>query len=129
MPFAHIHLNASQPVEWLDAISSQLQTALETTFEVPANDLFQAFYRHQPGELRYHPTYLGGPRTEQFVLIHLFTGRARSNAVKQTFYARLVQLLGVTPGIAPENVMILINDMPMSNWSFGGGVSAAPQEA
>ncbi len=94
MPFAHIHLNAGQPPAWLDAISTQLQIALESSFEVPPHDLFQAFQQHQAGEFRYDPTYLGGPRSAQFVLIHLFTGRVRSSAVKQAFFCPINRLAG-----------------------------------
>lgn len=128
MPFAHIHLLAGHPPAWLDSVSAQVQRALEESFETPTNDCFQVFHQYQPGEFRFHPTYLGGPRSDNYLLIHIFTGKTRRPAVKYAFFKKLVELLGDQPGIAPQDVMIIINNTEIDDWSFSHGDAAARRE-
>jgi hypothetical protein len=125
MPFARISLNAGKSPEYLKAISQSLQRALVESFEVPEKDCFQAFHQHQPGELIFDPDYLGGPRSEDFVLFHITTGKPRSLQVKQRFYRHLVRNLAAAPGIRPEDVMIIIAQSTFEEWSFASGICAA----
>jgi hypothetical protein len=84
-----------------------------------------ALHQHQPGELVFDRTYRGGPRSDDFVLFHVTTGRNRSHETKQRFYARLVERMAATPGIRPEDVMVIIANSTFEDWSFASGVSAA----
>ncbi|WP_321918326.1 tautomerase family protein [Burkholderia cepacia] len=125
MPYSRIALLAGKSADWLTAISTSLQDALEQTFEVPAGDCFQIFQQCQPGELVYDREYCGGPRSSDFVLIHITGGRTRSRSCKEAFYARLVELLAVSPGIPPEDVMVIISTTSVEDWSFGHGRAAS----
>jgi hypothetical protein len=125
MPYARIALLDGKPADWLAAISRSLQEALEQTFEVPAGDCFQIFQQCRPGELVYDRDYGGGPRTDDFVLIHITAGRVRSPAVKEAFYARLVERLADSPGIRPADVMVIIGTPGAEDWSFGHGRAAS----
>lgn len=127
MPYARIALLDGKSADWLAAFSRSLQEALEETFEVPAGDCFQVFQPCRPGELVYDREYCGGPRSSDFVLIHITGGRARSRASKEAFYARLVERLAVSPGIAPADVMVIISTTSVEDWSFGfGRVASLP---
>ncbi|BEV71340.1 tautomerase family protein [Paludibacterium sp. THUN1379] len=121
MPYARIALNAGKPAHWLNAISTSLQQALEESFEVPPGDCFQIFQPCQPGELVYDRHYLGGPRSDNFLLIQLTAGRPRSAECKKAFYARLAERLAASPGIAVEDIMVVITTTGLEDWSFGGG--------
>ena len=125
MPFARISLNAGKPPEYLKSISASLHQALVETFEVPEKDSFQVFHQLQPGELVFDRDYLGGPRSDDFIHIHLSTGKPRTRTVKQRFYRRLVQRLVEAPGIRPEDVMVIIAESPYEDWSFSSGICAA----
>ncbi|CCP14202.1 putative tautomerase yrdN [Stenotrophomonas maltophilia RA8] len=121
MPYARISLHKGRSRDWLAAFSRSLQQSLEEAFDVPPHDCFQVFHQCDPGELVFDPDYAGGPRSEGFVLIHLTAGRVRSAARKQSFYARLVQRLAASPGIRPEDVMIVIGTTSEEDWSFSQG--------
>lgn len=125
MPYGRIALLEGKSADWLAAVSRSLQAALEQTFEVPAGDCFQVFQQCRPGELVFDREYCGGPRSSDFVLIHITGGRARSPAIKEAFYARLVGLLAVNPGIPPADVMVVISTTSVEDWSFGFGRTAS----
>lgn len=127
MPFARISLNAGKPPAYLAAISDSLHAAMVESFNVPAKDRFHAFHQLQPGELVFDRDYLGGPRSDDFVLLDITIGKPRSPAVKERFYQRLVERLAAAPGLRPQDVMVVITltSSHMEDWSFAGGVSAA----
>lgn len=127
MPFTRISLLAGKSPAHLAAISDGLDRAMVAAFEVPETDRFVAIHQHQPGELVFDRSYRGGPRSDDFVLFHITTGRNRSHETKQLFYADLVRRLAISPGIRPEDVMIVIANSTFEDWSFASGVSAAAE--
>ncbi|ROL69392.1 tautomerase family protein [Pseudomonas chlororaphis] len=121
MPFARISLHRGQSDDYLARLSRGVHEALVEAFEVPPDDCFQVIHQHAPGELIYHRHYLGGPRSDDFVLIAITAGRPRSHATRQRFYQQLVQRLQQALNLDPEDVMIVINTTEAQEWSFGGG--------
>lgn len=94
---------------------------LVDSFEVPKADRFQVIHQHDAGELIFDRDYLGGPRSDDFVLIAITAGRARSVETKQRFYRTLVDKLQQTTGLNAEDVMVVITTTASDEWSFGGG--------
>lgn len=125
MPFTRISLLAGKPPSHLAGIADSLDQALTECFEVPRNDRFVAIHQHQPGELIFDRHYNGGPRSDDYILFHVTTGRTRSPETKARFYRRLVDDLSGTVGIRPEDVMIVMADSTLADWSFASGVCAA----
>ncbi|MBV6749363.1 tautomerase family protein [Pseudomonas chlororaphis] len=121
MPFARISLHRGKSPAYLRRLSEALHEALVESFEVPATDRFQVIHQHEVGELIFDRDYLGGPRSEDFVLIAITAGRIRDTETKRRFYRRLVERLSVAPGIDPEDVMVVITTTRADEWSFGGG--------
>ncbi len=121
MPLTRISLIKGKPPAYIRAISDNLHRALVEAFEVPPDDRFQIIEPCEQSELIYDRHYLGGPRSENFVLFTVTAGKPRSAQVKQAFYRRLVDLLAESPGIRPEDVMIVINTTTSEDWSFSGG--------
>ena len=123
MPFARISLHAGKPPAYLGALSDSLHQAMVEAFDVPPADRFQVFHTHQSGELVYDRDYLGGPRSDAFVLIAITAGRPRSADTKRRFYCRLAERLAEAPGIAPRDVMVVITTTQAEDWSFACGVA------
>ncbi len=121
MPFARISLLQGKPPEYLKAVSDSLHQAMVEAFEVPADDRFHAIHPHAPGELVFDRHYLGGPRSDDYLLIAITAGRVRSPEVKRAFYRRLVERLAESPGIASRDVMVVINTTQAEDWSFADG--------
>jgi len=125
MPFTRVSLLAGKPPAYLAAISDSLDRALVESFNTPEADRFMAFDQLKPGEFVFDRTYRGGPRSDDFVVFHITTGKQRSPAMKERFFRHLVELLGKAPGIRPEDVMIIVANSEFEDWSFSSGVSAA----
>jgi hypothetical protein len=129
MPFTRISLLKGKPPEYLRAISDSLHRALVEAFDVPPDDRFQAFHQHEPGELVFDRNYLGGPRSDDFVLFAITAGRPRSVETKKAFYRRLVARLRESPGLRPEDVMAIITTTSRDEWSFANGVASMIEAA
>lgn len=125
MPFTRISLLAGKSPEYLTAVSDSLDRALTECFDVPETDRFAAFHQHQPGELVFDRHYRGGPRSDDFILFHITTGNPRPAATQRRFFNRLVACLAERPGVRPEDVMIVVANATMEDWSFASGLSAA----
>ena len=121
MPFTRISLLKGKSSEYVRALSDSLHKALVEAFDVPPDDRFQAIHQHEPGELIFDQNYLGGPRSDDFVLFAVTAGRPRTAQVKQAFYKRLATLLAESPGIRPEDVMVVVNTTSSEDWSFSSG--------
>lgn len=125
MPFTRISLLAGKPAHYLAVLSESLDRALVDCFEAPHDDRFVAIHQHQPGELIFDRTYRGGPRSDGYIFFHITTGKARSAETKARFYRRLVDNLAASPGVRPEDVMVVIANSTLEDWSFASGISAA----
>ncbi|MFW0754464.1 tautomerase family protein [Pseudomonas sp. H11T01] len=123
MPYARISLLKGKSPEYLKMLSQSLHEALVGSFEVPANDRFQVIHQHEPEELIFDSSYLGGPRSQDYVLIAITAGRPRDTRTKALFYRSLVERLNIAPGLRPEDVMVVITTTAEDEWSFGGGRS------
>ena len=128
MPLTRISLARGKPPEYLRALSDGLHRALVEAFDVPPDDRFQIIHQHEPGELVFDRHYLGGPRSDDFVLFQITAGRPRSTWTKTAFYRRLVDRLAEAPGIRPEDVMVVISTTQLDDWSFAGGAASMIQE-
>lgn len=130
MPFTRISLLRGKSPGYLQALSDSLHQALVESFEVPPDDRFQAIHQHAPGELVFDRHYLGGPRTDDFVLFAITAGKPRTSEVKRRFYKRLIARLAEAPGLRPEDVMVIITTTQRDEWSFANGeaqmIEAAP---
>jgi Tautomerase enzyme len=92
MPFARISLLAGKPTKYLSDISEGLHRALVESFNVPEKDRFQIFHQLESNELVFDRDYLGGPRSQDFILFHISTGKPRTLEVKQRFYRILYEI-------------------------------------
>ncbi|KGM35179.1 tautomerase family protein [Inquilinus limosus] len=128
MPLTRISLARGKSPDYLRALSDSLHRALVEAFEVPPDDRFQIIHQHEPGELVFDRHYLGGPRSDDFVLFQVTAGRPRSTATKTALYRRLAERLAEAPGLLPEDVMVVISTTGLDDWSFAGGVASMVQD-
>ncbi len=124
MPMTRIAIPEHRFKSWRSEISHSLQQVLETCFNVPANDCFQLFDRYDPEERVFDRHYLSGSeegRSDDFLLFQITAGRPRGAEEKQALYLLLVELLGQSIGIKPQDVMVVITFTQPEDWSFGSG--------
>jgi len=126
---ARISLLKGKPQSYVKALSDGVHRAMVEAFDVPTDDRFQVIHQHEPDELVFDRNYMGGPRTDNYVLVCITAGKPRSTSMKEAFYRRLTEVLAESPGIRPEDVMVIINMTNFDGWSFSGGVASLfPQQ-
>lgn len=123
MPYARISLLKGKDADYVRRLADSVHESLVKSFEVPADDRFQVVHQHEAGELIFDRHYMGGPRSTDYVLVAVTAGRMRSTRVKQDFYKDLVARLSASPGVRPEDVMVVITTTQADEWSFGAGKS------
>jgi phenylpyruvate tautomerase PptA (4-oxalocrotonate tautomerase family) len=84
---------------------------------------------HDAEDFLYGARYLGVARSDDLVLIQLTVSNTRSFAQKQALFRRIVERLGHSPGLRPEDVFINLVEVVPENWSMGHGLAqyAAPE--
>jgi phenylpyruvate tautomerase PptA (4-oxalocrotonate tautomerase family) len=128
MPFTRISLLEGKDARYVKTLADRVHQALVEGFDTPEADRFQAIHQHRPGELIYDENYMDGPRSADYVLISITAGRPRPPKVKQALYSKLVHLLGESPGVRPQDIMVIINTTQSDEWSFGSGRSIIKDE-
>lgn len=94
--------------------------AMVKAFDVPERDRYQIVHQHPAREMIIQDTGLGFERSENVVMISV-TSRQRTKEQKQVFYKNLVEELGESCGIEPNDIMISIAINEDADWSFGLG--------
>ncbi len=121
MPLVRISLQAGKPDTYRAAISIQVYEAMRETLRIPDGDRFQIITEHQAAQLVADPSFMGMQRSAEFVVIHIFLSRGRTTEIKQALYRSVAQRLEKSPGIRPDDVMIVLTEVGLEDWSFGRG--------
>lgn len=122
MPLVRIDLNATHTPERTRTIADAIHEAIVDIYGIPARDRFQIINRHQPGDIIAEDAGLGFERSNDVVMIQIFTQEGRSPETKQALYARIAEEL-VKVGIAGEDVFIGYVENTFYDWSFGFGTA------
>lgn len=121
MPLVRIDLLQGRAAGEREAIGAAVHQAMTETIDVPADDVFQVVTEHPPGGIRYDPSYLGVERDEGIVVVHMTMKRGRSDEQKRALYRRIAELLEERAGVRPGNVLVVLSENELADWSFGDG--------
>ena len=117
MPLIQIDLDR----EVFEALGEQLSAAVHQAqveaLEIPADDLFQVFTPHGPGELRFDPGYNGVDR-QSLLLLRITMVHMHSVAAKQRLICAIVERF-VALGVRPEDVLIAVVENGFEDWYAG----------
>jgi hypothetical protein len=97
-----------------DAISAAIHRGLVEGLPMPADDLFQIFRLHEPGDLVYTTTFPDAERTD-IVYIQILLANIYTAEDKDRMYTRVVAELKAA-GIKQDNVLIALTENAGSDW-------------
>jgi phenylpyruvate tautomerase PptA (4-oxalocrotonate tautomerase family) len=122
MPLVTLTLRPGKPAEFKTAILSAVHNALVAS-GVPEKDRFHRVLELGPDDFRFDGEYpdLTVSRTADFVLIEILLSIGRSVKVKRKILADLVAAIGKSPGLHPDDIMVVFKETAWENWAFGGG--------
>jgi phenylpyruvate tautomerase PptA (4-oxalocrotonate tautomerase family) len=123
MPLVRIALKRRKVPQFGRKIGEVVYRAMVDILGVPVRDNFQIITEHDENGLVYDPAYLGIERTEGIIIVQITLTEGRTVAVKQKFYATLVERLNVELGVRPADVFINLVEVKKENWSFGNGIA------
>ena len=121
MPLIRISLAAGKPADYRRTIAENVYEALRETFDVPANDFFATVTEHKREDFIYDRRYFGIERSDELAVIQLTVSNTRTVEQKKALYRRIVERLGRSPGLRPEDVFVNLVEVAKENWSFGNG--------
>jgi phenylpyruvate tautomerase PptA (4-oxalocrotonate tautomerase family) len=122
MPLVTLTLRRGKDAAFKSAVLNAVHGALVAS-GVPDADRFHRVLELSADDFRYDANYpdLASPRTEDFVLIEVLLSVGRSVKVKRKLAVDLIDALRQSPGLHPDNVMLVFKETQWENWSFGGG--------
>jgi len=123
MPLLHLSMRAGKPPAYRQAILDGLYRAMRETFNVPEDDQFMLITEHEAANFCYNASYLGVARSDALLFIQITANNTRGLEQKRALYRRIVELLGESPGIRPDDVFINLVEVAKENWSFGHGLA------
>ena len=121
MPLVRISLQAGKPDLYRTTLSNEVYQAMRETLAIPEGDRFHIISEHDTGQLVADPNFMGMKRSADFVLIQVFLSRGRTTKIKQALYHSIAQRLARSLGIQPDDVMIVLTEVGLEDWSFGRG--------
>src|ERR1700735_549171 len=121
MPLVRISVYNSMTAATKRLVADAVYDSMRTTLGIPEGDRFIILSAHAPNELFVDLNFMGMNRTNNFVLVHATIRRGRSTEIKQAFYNETARLLQERATIDPDNVMIVVSENDLADWSFGRG--------
>jgi phenylpyruvate tautomerase PptA (4-oxalocrotonate tautomerase family) len=100
-----------------------LYCAMRETFNVPDDDQFMTITEHESPNFGYGKNYLGVARSDDLVFIQITANNTRSVEEKKALFRATARLLGQSPGIRPEDVLVNILEVAKEDWSLGNGLA------
>lgn len=119
MPLARIEVKRHWPAEQQQYLIEALHAAMIEALKIPPHDRKIRFVEHRPEHFAAPPA-----ASENFTLVEVSLFSGRSIAAKRSLYQGIVKRFGEI-GIAPEDVFIVLNEIPTENWGVRGGVPAS----
>jgi phenylpyruvate tautomerase PptA (4-oxalocrotonate tautomerase family) len=124
MPVAKIHVTEGQYDERrLQKVSGAVQDSLREILKVPPDDFFQIIHVLPKDRFLHTPSFLGLKYSAELILLEatFISGRPKETrlALLKELNARVV----AAAGISPDDLMIMLYEIPGENASFGQGLA------
>ena len=119
MPLARIEVRKNWPAEKQQFLIQALHAAMLEALKIPERDKQIRFVEHRPEHFAVPPE-----ATENYTLVELSMFPGRSLEAKRNLYQGIVKRFGEI-GIEPNDIFIVLNEVPRENWGIRGGVPAS----
>lgn len=124
MPVAKIHvLEGNYSKDRLDRVSGAVQSGLITALGIPPEDFFQIIHLLPRSQFLHTPSFLGLNYSDDLILLEItfISGRPREQRLK--LLKALNDAVVSAASISPDDLVIMLNENPGENISFGRGLA------
>jgi len=120
MPLVRIEMLEGRPPEYRKAVLDGVHAALVEAFRIPPGDRNQVLHEHE------HENFeIMEGKSLAFLIIEIVVFPGRSLEAKRKLYSAIVRNLSRSPGIAPDDVLIVLLEPPLTDWGIRGGQMAS----
>ena len=120
MPLIRIDVTEGRSDAEIKTLMDTVQDCVLEAFKVPVRDRYQIVTEHKPGRMILLDTGLGFDRTDQAIVIQVFTS-PRTTVSKTKFYQLLADKLETNCGLNPKELLVSVMTNTDVDWSFGFG--------
>lgn len=120
MPIVKIEIREGKSAECKKAILDGVHDALVEAIKIPDWDRFQRLYELDAAYFEKPEKY-----SDNVTIIEITLFKGRSFGAKKKLYQLIVDKLAENPGIAKEDVVIVLYEVPTENWGIHGGKPAS----
>lgn len=122
MPFTRVDMLKGKPAAYRKTISEVIYDGLIKVMKAPDGDRFTVIQEYEPGNFTYDQHFLGIERTNDVIIIQLYTTVGNTKEQKLGFFKLVADELHRKLGVRKEDVFINIVVCPVhEDWSFGNG--------
>jgi phenylpyruvate tautomerase PptA (4-oxalocrotonate tautomerase family) len=124
MPLAKIHVLEGQYDEArLARVSNAVQDGLVSTLGIPPDDFFQIIHVLPRSQFLHTPSFLGLNYSDDLIVLELTFISGRPKETRLALLKALNDGVVSTAGVSPDDLFIVINEIPGENVSFGRGLA------
>jgi hypothetical protein len=120
MPLVRIDVNTGRTPEQLAVLSRAIHDAILAEYRIPERDYFHILTEHAHRQIIAQDAGLGFDRTDDVVMIQIFTQGGRTQESKVGLFAAIASKLAEV-GVPGEDVFIGYVENGAGDWSFGFG--------
>ena len=120
MPLIRIDITEGRSDTAIKTLMDTVQDCVVEAFKVPVKDRYQIITEHKPGRIILEDTGLGFERTDQAIVIQVFTS-PRTTVNKTKFYKLLADNLKEQCNLNPKDLLVSVMTNTDVDWSFGFG--------
>jgi phenylpyruvate tautomerase PptA (4-oxalocrotonate tautomerase family) len=119
MPLVKIETRRGLSREAKQRALAAVHDALVSAFRIPENDRHQRIIEYDAEDFVIPPG-----KGERYTIVQIDAFAGRSLDAKRLLYKEIVAGLG-SAGIPPEDILIVIHDVPPESWGIRGGQAAS----
>ena len=124
MPTAKIHVHEGRyDQQRLAKLGEAIQAALEAVLNVPPDDYYRIVHLLPSHRFVHTPSFLELTYSDDFILLELTFIAGRPKETRLALLKELNDRIVAATGISPDDLEILLYELPGENISFGRGLA------
>ena len=124
MPVAKIHVTEGQYDEArLSSVSAAVQDSLMSVLGVPPDDFFQIIHILSRKYFPHTPSFVGMTYSDDLIVLEITFISGRPKETRLALLKALNERVVASAGISPDDLLILLYEVPGENVSFGQGLA------
>jgi Tautomerase enzyme len=124
MPVAKIYVREGQYDEpRLQKLSTAIQDSLREVLKVPPDDFYQIIHVLAKNRFLHTPSFLGLKYSDQLILLEITFLSGRATETRLALLKQLNDRVVAAAGISPDDLLIMLYEIPGENASFGQGLA------